>query len=101
MDAVAKDILQGLQQQTAAAFGAAPVPATVSFMKAFGTPSATPADLGALDPAMERRLRAAASPRSPQDLQAALHGDDLTATLALCHIFVVRFGCKARSRPYT
>jgi hypothetical protein len=98
MDAVAKDILQGLQKQTAAALAAAPAPGAVPFMQAFGTPSATPADLGALDPAMERRLRAAASPRSPQDVQAALSGDDRTAALALCHIFVVRFGCKVKIR---
>jgi hypothetical protein len=94
MDAVAKDILQGLQQKAAAALAAAPAPGVVPFMVAFGTPSATPADLGALDPAMERRLRAAASQRTIQDLQAALSGDERTAALALCNIFVNRFGCK-------
>ena len=99
MDVVAKDILHGLQKKTSSALGAAPAPGAVSFMQAFGTPSASPADLGALDPAMERRLRAAASQRTPQDLQASLHGDDRTAALALCNIFVVRFGCKANSRP--
>jgi hypothetical protein len=97
IDLIAKDIIQGKMQVAAAGMLAAPAPGALPFMQVFGKPPATLADLSALNSGIERRLRAAVDQRTQQDLTAAIQGgDDRAAALALCQIFVSRFGCKVR-----
>ena len=96
IDLVAKTLVQGALQLSAASLSAAPDPGSVSFFQEFGTPSATALELNAVNPKLGARLLSVTHElRDRQDLISALHGhDETSATLALMNIFVQRFACK-------